>query len=378
MNMPQERKPQQQTVSVRVSEAMREYLDRARETVSNGREAPVSTSQVIKMLLEQAMANAPDDGLEAAELLRNPTEALLGIRAKWEQQECLSRAEWIVVARYVEAGCEESHEDSRVLARESLVDLVKAVLALLKATAGESRDRDWCHLKKSRAPARVDRRYSGAAKVCGIGGSLMRELRDSESAMRPTLVGRTLYAVLRDKEFTSVIAINQALRPFLSTLFRLAARGHWLQEHRPVRLERKTSEVREHGLRTSVLSPVCAGEFQLTTLLTADGDLAMTLDMTSREAVYPLGPFPQIRELAALLEQLRPGSVWKGREFLGYTNACECHPVRRFYFCQRSNGIAFGFSPDEWNELRGVFRQTLGSPAMVPILAELSMEYGSL
>jgi hypothetical protein len=75
---------------------------------------------------------------------------------------------------------------------------------------------------------------------------------------------------------------------------------------------------------------------------------------------------------------LSSGGSWKGAEFLGYTNACDCHPATRLYFRQRSNGIAFGFSPEEWNELRGTFRQALGSAEMVPILAELLMEYGEL
>lgn len=144
-----------------------------------------------------------------------------------------------------------------------------------------------------------------------------------------------------------------------------------------MRPDRKVSEVRDYGLRTSVFPTLCAGEFRLSTLLTSDGDLAMALEMTSREAVYPLGPFPQIREFATLLEQLSPGDIWEGAEFFGYTNACDTNPVTGFYFRQRSNGIAFGFSPEEWTELRGIFREALRSPEMVPILTELSMEYGA-
>ena len=378
MNMGRERKPQQHTLSVRISEALREYLERAREAVSNGRGRPVSMSEVAKMLLEQARRSPLDDRLEVAELLGNPTEAMLGIRTKWEQQRSLSRAEWIVLARYLEVGCEGSHEDSRPPARESFVDLLEALLALLKARAGESPDRDQYYLKKLRASAWADHRDRGVAKVIGVVQSLIQELREPESPVRPVFVGRALHAALRDERFSSVMAINEALMPFLPTLFRLAARGHWLKERRPVRPERRAFEVRDYGARASVFQPVCTGEFQVTTLLTGDGDLAMALEMTSREAVYPLWPFPQIREFAALLEQLPSGGLWKGTEFLGYTNACECHPATRFYFRQRSNGIAFGFSPEEWNELRGTFRQALGSAEMVPILAELLIEYGEL
>jgi hypothetical protein len=376
VSMGRERKPQQQTLSLRISEALRDYLERARRVVSNGRGAPASISEVANMLLEQAKGNPLNDRFEVVELLRNPTETLLGIRAKWEQQRGLSRAEWIVLARYLEAACEGTYEESQFPRRESFVSLLEALLALLKIRAGESPDLDQYYLKKLRACAWADGRDSGVARVGGVVQSLIRELRETDSPVRPVFVGRALHAALRDERFSSVMAINEALTPFLPTLFRLAARGHWLKEHRPVRAEKRAFEVRDYGARASVFQPVCAGEFQLTTLLTSDGDLAMALEMTSREAVYPLGPFPQIREFAALLEQLSPGGIWKGREFLGYTNACDSHPVTRFYFRQRNNGIAFGFSPEEWKELRAAFRQALGSPEMVPILTELSMEYG--
>ncbi len=369
--------PQQQTLSLRISEALREYLEHARGALSNGRGAPASISEVAKMLLEQARNNPVDDGFEVVELLRNPTETLLGIRAKWEQQRGLSRAEWIVLARYLEVACEGIYEESKFPRRESFVGLLEAFLALLKIRVGESPDLDQYYLKKLRACAWADGRDSALTRVSGVVQSLIRELSETESPVRPVLVGRSLHVALQGEEFSGLAAINEALMPFLPTFFRLAALGHWQKERRPVRPDRKVSEVRDYGLRTSVFPTLCAGEFRLSTLLTSDGDLAMALEMTSREAVYPLGPFPQIREFATLLEQLPLGGIWKGTEFFGYTNSCDSNPVIRFYFRQRSNGIAFGFSPEEWTELRGIFRAALGSPEMVPILTELSMEYGA-
>lgn len=369
---------QQQTLSVRISDTMRDYLERAREVLSNGRGEPASMSQIAKMLLEQARRNPLDDRLEVGELLGNPTATLCDIRAKWQQQRSLSRAEWIVLARYLEVGCEGVHEDSRLPSRESFVDLLEAFLALLKVRTGEDTGRDQYYLNKLRVCAWAEDRNLGGAEVGEVLQSLIQELRKPESPVRPAYVGRTLHVALQDEEFSSVMEINKALRPFLPTFFRLAARGHWLREHRPVRRDGKSSKVQNYDVGASVFPPLSAGEFQLTTLFTDDGDLAMALNMTSREAVYPLGPFPQIREFAALLEHLPPGGFWKGSEFFGYTNGCDCQPVTRFYFRHRSNGIAFGFSPEEWNDLREIFRESLGTPAMVPVLAELSMEYGGV
>ena len=374
--MGQKRELQQQTLSVRISDTMREYLERAREVLSNGRGEPASMSEIAKMLLEQARRNPLDDRLEVGELLGNPTQTLCDIRVKWQQQRSLSRAEWIVLARYLEVGCEGTSVDSQLPSRESFVDLLEAFLALLRVRRCEDPGRDQYYLNKLRVCAWAEDRSLSLVEVGEVLQSLIEELRKPESPVRPAYVGRTLHVALQEEEFSSVVAINEALRPFLPTFFRLAARGHWLKERRPVRRERKATELGDSGERLSVFQPVSAGEFQLTTLLTRDGDLAMALEMTSREAVYPLGPFPQIREFATLLEHLPPGRVWKGIEFLGYTNGDECQEVTRFYFRQRSNGIAFGFSPEEWRELREIFRQVLGSAEMLPILTELSMEYG--
>jgi hypothetical protein len=35
--------------------------------------------------------------------------------------------------------------------------------------------------------------------------------------------------------------------------------------------------------------------------------------------LYPLEPYPVIREFAAILSELKPGKLWNGREFFGYT-----------------------------------------------------------
>jgi hypothetical protein len=46
----QERKAQQQTLSIRVSDSVREYLERAKVVMSSSRGDAVSTSEVAKML----------------------------------------------------------------------------------------------------------------------------------------------------------------------------------------------------------------------------------------------------------------------------------------------------------------------------------------
>ena len=60
-----ERKAQQQTLSIRISDALREYLERAKNVMSSSRGDGVSTSDVAKMLLESAKDDRLDHRLEA-------------------------------------------------------------------------------------------------------------------------------------------------------------------------------------------------------------------------------------------------------------------------------------------------------------------------
>ena len=100
-------KPQQQTLSIRVPGSLREFLELAREFIADARGEAVSISDVAKFLLESARQDRLDFRLEAAELQQSPTSSLLHIRRKWEEQQTLSRAEWVFLAQYVQVACEE-------------------------------------------------------------------------------------------------------------------------------------------------------------------------------------------------------------------------------------------------------------------------------
>src|ERR1700722_7794047 len=96
-------KPQLPTLSVRISDAMRQRLENARHLIAKTSGEPVSLSDVAKRFLETAQ----DDTVEASELMSRPTEALLNIRRKWERHKNLSRAEWITLGYYIQVGCEQ-------------------------------------------------------------------------------------------------------------------------------------------------------------------------------------------------------------------------------------------------------------------------------
>src|SRR4051794_17382758 len=71
-----QRKPQQQTLSIRIPNTLREFLEQYQQVISNGGRESVSISDVAKNLLESAKDDRLDFRLEAAELLRSSTECL--------------------------------------------------------------------------------------------------------------------------------------------------------------------------------------------------------------------------------------------------------------------------------------------------------------
>src|ERR1700761_2658996 len=124
-----ERKPQQQTLSIRISDALREFLERSKHVISNGRGESVSTSDVAKILLESAKDDRLDFRLEVAELQQSPTNGLWAIRRKWEQKHDLSRAEWIFLAQYIQVACENTREDRSYPPPAAFCVVLEAALA---------------------------------------------------------------------------------------------------------------------------------------------------------------------------------------------------------------------------------------------------------
>jgi hypothetical protein len=70
--------PQNQTLSLRISEALRKRLEEIRKLTALRKGENVSTSEIAKQLLE----GAREERLEVVDLLAEPTESLAKIRRK--------------------------------------------------------------------------------------------------------------------------------------------------------------------------------------------------------------------------------------------------------------------------------------------------------
>ena len=121
------KKPQQQTLSVRIDDPLRRRLERARQLSASKTGEPVSTTEIAKRFLEAAR----DDRLEVVDLLADPTGSLLQIRRKGEAGLVLSRAEWTALAHFVRHGVEAvSAQTPQPVSQESLVALLDAFVAV--------------------------------------------------------------------------------------------------------------------------------------------------------------------------------------------------------------------------------------------------------
>ena len=126
-------KPQQQTLSLRISEGMRQRLERARQLISSKTGEIVSTSEIAERLLESAR----EERMEVVDLMADPTETLLQIRRKGEAEHVLSKADWTILAHFVQQGLEAFSSDApRPVSQESLV-AVRCVPCSISAEKGE-------------------------------------------------------------------------------------------------------------------------------------------------------------------------------------------------------------------------------------------------
>jgi hypothetical protein len=362
-------KPQQQTISVRVSDGLRRRVEHAKQIVANATGELVSISDVARRFLEAAQ----DESVEAAELLAQPTETLLNIQRKWERHHGLSRPEWIVLGYYVQVGCEAVSEDPRLPTAESYASLFEAFLAARALRVGKNLDRDRYYL--SNLPQANGDNGSGRADlqaVPKVARAFIRRLRQSPSSV-PKLVfgGRNLYVALRDERLKGVEVLNQALAPHLPVLFRLAARGHWLREGRSVRSKRGPLAL--NGEFPSQFPPVVVGDYRLSIAFEVN-ELSLLIDFGPRRILYPLSPYPMISEFAAMLIELKLGNFWDGRQFFAYTS----EKAATFAFRQRANGISIVFSPSEWRALAELMAKALALPEVQPALEDLALAYGEI
>lgn len=373
-------KPQQQTLSVRISDTLRRRLERARQLMATKTGEAVSTSEIAKQFLESAR----DDRLEVVDLLADPTGSLLQIRRKGEAGLVLSRAEWTTLAHFVRHGVEAvSAQTPRPVSRESLLTVLDAFVAVydLRATPNSRLEPYYLgNLPPEFRPASKprDRTPPTSSEVRRTLTETRRHLSDPSATWLPLMLGRNLYVLLDEEQLPGAEDLTRALRPHWAVLWRLAARGHYVLIHAPVR---EPSTVREGQYRPPIPS-LTEGPYTLSFAHGQSQEFSVLLSFPEpRGARYPIVGYPRVAEFRTMLADLvadsEPGD-WTGTYFyVGVTSPTPTE-VSEIWFRAHDNGVSLGFTVQEWRTLHALFCRAWELPDIRVAWDALAREYGEL
>jgi hypothetical protein len=366
-------KPQKRTLSIRVSDELREFLDRLALVLSRPGGPYRSTSDVANMLLESAQHDDPKLVFEIADLRQSPSVSLLAIRSKWELKQQLSHAEWIFMSQYVQTACEKLSENPEMPSPSTFAVLLEALLAIreLRTKPCVGLDRYYlANLGLTDAATRSDRTFDPDGVPLAV-SRLTQQLRERCHSGKPMFAGRNFHVALRDEPLADIVALNGSLVPYMETLFRLAARGHWIRERRPLHPE---------GAQAVIPEPVSQQIDGIRLSFTDDGTggLAVVLQLDHRRLEYELKSYPEILEFSAMLSGLQQRRSWTGVHFrAGIIDDTPERP-HRCYFCRYGDGVVLEFSAGECRTLRDSLTAALALPQLQPWLAELLLVYGDV
>jgi hypothetical protein len=371
-------KPQQHTLSVRIDDALRRRLERARQLSASKTGEGVSTSEIAKRFLESAR----DDRLEVVDLLADPTGSLLQIRRKGEAGLVVSRAEWTTLAHFVRHGVEAvtPHEVSR----ESLVALVDAFLAVYDLRPTPDSRLEAYYVGNLPPEFRPLSKPAGRPKPTAPGAvrptliEARRHLNDPSATWMPLMLGRNLYVLLDEEDLPGAEDLTRALRPYWPVLWRLAARGHYLLTHHPVR---EASTTRDRLYRPPIPS-LTEGSFTLSFAPGEGQEFSVLLGFPGvRGPRYPIVGFPRIAEFRSMLSDViadrEPGD-WTGAHFYAAITSPTATEPSEIWFRAHDNGVSFGLTMQEWRTVHRLFERAWELPEIRVAWEALTREYGEV
>jgi len=377
-----EKHTQGQTLSLRISDALYARLERAKQLLSSKKGDSVSTSEVAKQLLESSR----EDRFEVADLLAKPTETLLEIRRKGEAQHILSRAEWILLAHFVQKGLEAYTERTpNPVSNESLIVVLDAFLAVYELRTERASLRDSYYVnnlpsefRPTKAKGVDDSERATSETVRRTVAETRKRLSDPAVKWDTFLAGRNLLILLEDEKLPAADAVNRALRPFFPVMWRLAARGHYCLTQESLRAESTSQD----SFYQPPIPSIKEGDFTLSFNRGESNDIYLLLSFPGpRGPMYPINGYPRITEFRAMLATLAPESParrWESGYFLGYVAAPEEGKGKDYWFRAHDNGITFGLSEKEWKSVQALFRRAWELPEIRMAWDALTLEYGEL
>ena len=110
-------------------------------------------------------------------------------------------------------------------------------------------------------------------------------------------MGRCFYVALRDEEIEEIVSlnVNALLAAHLKTLFRMAARGHWIAEKRPVR------SLRDGPMALGSVPTVRQGDLAIS-VASGDSDISFSVNIDGGNLIYPVSGYAQIQRVRRVAE----------------------------------------------------------------------------
>jgi hypothetical protein len=375
----------QPVISIRISEELRERLEKLKQMMALKSGQSISTSEAAKQLLE----SAKDDRIEVVGLLLQPTESLLKVRKKLEGRQTLSQAEWALIAYYCTQGAESfASTEQGQLSYESLGDMLEAFLAAHSVARKPSRvSLDWVYLQtlpEDKQIALKEPQEVTKEDVRRVVKRTIQMLRSSaQNRRRPILAVRNLYTMLDDEKFSNAEKLNDALWPHWKALWRVCARGHYAVHKKPLR-EKPIAEAEDGDFEFPIqrgLPSFEEGGFQLDLIRGEGNDFIPRLlfpgPLTPRYPVFGYSRIAEFRRMLELLDLEPPMTQWKGYYFIAWTGIME-NEERGVSFRSSENGISFNFPIDQWKSIRSLFHRAWRSPEVASAWDALVLEYGEL
>jgi hypothetical protein len=377
-------KPQQQTLSVRISDTLRRRLERAKDLMALTTGKSVSMSAVAKQLLESAR----EDRLEVVDLLAHPTDTLLEIRRKGDGHHLLSRAEWQVLAHFVRH-CVEARSSltPNPVSRDSFLTLLDAFLAVYDLRTEGTAQRDAWYVGNLPSACRLTT-ATRSGRYGHVTPDVVRQtvtetrrrvsdLTMHASVCTPLMAGRNLSVLLEDEPLAGLEAVNRALRLYWAALWRLAARGHYVVTREPV-WERSRQR---RAIPEPVIPSITDGHYMLSFAREESHEFSLLVSFPGAlGARYPIRGYPAITEFRAMLTVLASDAStrsWSGGYFVGGVADSEAHaPV--CWFRAHDNGITFRLSPEEWRSVHALMRRAWDMPDIRTAWDALALAYGEL
>lgn len=370
--------PQQQVVSIRVSEELRQRLEHLRQLIALRTGNSITTSEAARQLLESAR----DDRLEFASLLTAPTENLRITRHKANEGIPLSHAEWALIAWYCWFGAEIYSDTARTkISNESLIGILKAFLAAYDLRKAKKTREDGYYLTNLPAEERDEAgniREAGRDEVRrAVNRTIQMLQKTGPRQARPIQAVRNLYHLLDELELPNVQKLNRALWQYWPILWRVAARGHYFRHGKPV----EEPQLIDHRLPPPPLPGFHEGECSLSLTRMPHDELALCLHLPGRLApLVPISEYPAIAEYRAMLEGFDPAredSAWRGHYFSAYATSSETEKLM-VGFRSETSGIAFTLSQSDWSAIRNMTRRAWEKSAVRRLWEQQAREYGEM